>query len=91
MSKRQSVTLTARDLADLTLLRHSAEARRAVGVIETMSETAILHALISDGLRRARQAAEEAAYRALADDPEEQEVRLALRGRERRPGLADHR
>lgn len=83
--KRQSIALTARDLADLAMIRNSPEARRAVGITESMSETATLHALVAHSLRQAREAAEAAAYAELAADPEERELRAALRARGRRP------
>jgi hypothetical protein len=86
--KRQSVTLTARDLADLAMIRNSPEARRAVGVTEDVSEAALLHALISRGLQHAREAAELAGYAALAADPEEQAIEGALRASRRRRRVA---
>jgi hypothetical protein len=79
--KRQSVTLTARDLADLALLRNSPEAQRAVGATDSMSEAALLHTLVTHSLRQAREAAETAAYAALASDPEEIAIEGALRAR----------
>lgn len=86
-TKRQSVTLTARDLADLALIRNSPEARRAIGATEDMSEAALLHTLLTHSLQQARQAAEEAGYAAYAEwarsDPEEVAVRAALRRRRR--------
>jgi hypothetical protein len=86
--KRQSVTLTARDLADLDLVRNSPEARRAVGIVtEGMSEASFLHALLAHSLQQAREAADEAGYAALAAsyeaDPEEQVTRKALRAHRR--------
>ena len=83
--KRQSVTLSARDLADLAMIRTSPEAQRAVGATAGMSEAALLHALLAHSLRQAREAAEEAGYAAYAEwartDPEEVAVRASLRGR----------
>ena len=81
--KRQSVTLTARDLADLAMIRNSPEAQRAVGATESMSETALLHTLVTHSLRQAREAAEMGAYAALAADPEEVAIEGALRARRR--------
>jgi hypothetical protein len=81
--KRQSVTLTARDLADLAMIRNSPEARRVVGATENMSEAALLRALIAHSLQQAREAAELAGYAALAADPEEQAIEQALRASRR--------
>jgi len=85
--KRQSVTLTARDLADLAMIRNSPEAQRAVGATEGMSETALLHTLVAHSLQLAREAAQEARYAEYARlshlDPEEMATRAALRGRRR--------
>ncbi|MDQ1306977.1 MAG: hypothetical protein QG671_2809 [Actinomycetota bacterium] len=81
--KRQSVTLTARDLEDLAMIRNSPEARRAVGATESMSEAALLHTLVAHSLRQAREAAAMGAYAALAADPEEIAIEGALRARRR--------
>lgn len=83
-TKRQSVTLTARDLADLAMIRNSPEALHAVGATGDMSEAALLHALVSRGIQHAREAAELAGYAALAADPEEQVIEGALRADRRR-------
>lgn len=84
--KRQSVTLTARDLADLAMLRESSEAQRVVGASGDMSESALLHTLVAHSLKQAREAADDAAYAALAADPEERQIEAALRRRGRRFG-----
>jgi hypothetical protein len=54
-----------------------------------MSEAALLHALVTHSLQQARGAAEEAAYAELANDPEEQAIRAAMRARTRRPSVID--
>jgi hypothetical protein len=82
---RKSVPLTARDLADLEMVRRSPEAQRAVGItIEGMSEATLLHALLAHALQHAREAVEEASYAALAADPEQKAYETALRRRSRR-------
>jgi hypothetical protein len=84
---RKSVTLTARDLRDLDLIRRSPEALAAVDAQEGMTEAALLHSLLAKGLEQAREAAEDAGYAALAasyrEDPEERTIREAMRARRR--------
>ncbi len=80
---RKSVPLTARDLADLDLISRSPEAREAIGATAATSESALLHVLVTAGLRVAREAADAAAYAEYARwaiiDPEEVAIRAALR------------
>lgn len=82
--RRLPVPLTERDEADLALIRSSPEAQRAIGATEGMSDAALVHALVAYAASRAREVAEEAAYAALATDPEHQEFEAALRRRGRR-------
>jgi hypothetical protein len=84
---RKSVTLTARDLHDLDLIRRSPEALAAVGAPVGLTEAALLHILIAHGIEQAREAAEAAGYVALAAsyraEPQEQAARQAMRARRR--------
>lgn len=81
---RESLPLTVEDLADLDLIRRSSHARDAVGITEGMSDAMALHALVTVGLRLAREAGEAAAYAELAADPEQQVHEAAMRRRGRR-------
>lgn len=83
-TRRLPVPLSERDERDLDLIRSSPAALESVGAQRTDSDAALVHALMAVGAQRAREAAEETGYAALAADPEEQAVRAALRARERR-------
>ncbi|MFF1878627.1 hypothetical protein [Leifsonia sp. NPDC058230] len=86
--KRLSVPLTARDLADLDLIRNSPERLDALpGDVDASSEASLVHAVFIAGLERLREAAEAAGYAAYAADPEFQEYRAARRagGERQRP------
>ena len=87
--RRLPVPLTERDEADLTLIRNSPEAQRAIGATDGMSDAALVHTLVAYAASRAREVAEEAAYAALAADPEHQEFEAAMRHRRRRSELGE--
>lgn len=78
--KRLSVPLTPRDLADLELIRNSAERLDALPRdVDVTSEAALVHAVFEAGLERIHEAAELAGYEAYAQDPEFVEYRAARR------------
>jgi hypothetical protein len=86
-TRRKSVPLTARDLADLELIRRSPAARAALAVDEDASEAAILHGILALGIGEALKVALDVGYDQLAvsyeQDPDEAAARDAMRERRR--------
>jgi hypothetical protein len=92
--RRAGLPLTERDLADLETIRNAPE-REALGrAAETelppgeLTESALLHAVFTAGLRALRRAIDDAGYAELAADSEylDEMRRIARR---RRPDWAD--
>lgn len=81
-SRRLSVTMSGRDLADLDLIRRSPERLRSLPaeVSETSSEAALVHAVFEAGLQCLKEEAQESAYALLAQDTEYVSYREARRG-----------
>jgi hypothetical protein len=86
-TRRKSIPLTPRDLADLELIRRSPAARAALAVAEDASEAAILHGILALGIGEAMKVALDVGYEQLAvsyqHDPDEAAARDAMRERRR--------
>ncbi|MEO7016391.1 MAG: hypothetical protein ABI130_03405 [Leifsonia sp.] len=78
--KRLTVSLTARDRADLELIRNSPEWREVLPDHPSdPSDAALVHSLFEFGVRAVRASAEERGYAALAEDSEYLEYRSVRR------------
>lgn len=101
VTRRPSLPLTARDESDLVVIRSSPSHQRALedlartpsGQTQTLSESALLHAIFEAGLDAVRAAAQEAGYAELADqmatEQRDGEVDRRAEARRRRPSWAD--
>lgn len=95
--RRPSVPLTARDEADLAMLKASPTYRRALDRLcaspvtadDDIGESVLLHALIEAGFAAVRLEAEEAGYRELAIDYMHQANERRSLARRRTPAWAD--
>lgn len=90
---RKSLPLTARDLEDLSKIRHSVVHRAALAdlveapVSESASEASVLQAVFEAGLRAVRHQVEEAGYAQLAAEMDAASRQASAR--RRRPAWAD--
>lgn len=95
--RRPNLPLTAKDEADLALLRSSAEFRRALQRMApsspdadaTLGEAVLLHAVFEAGLAAVRAAAEEEGYQALAAQYAVEGPTRRAAARRRKPAWAD--
>lgn len=89
--RRPSLPLTARDEADLAVLRDSEPSRQALARLtgiptysSTVSEATLLHAVFTAGLGALRQEAEEAGYAEIAAQQDAAEIAAQRRQARRR-------
>ena len=95
--RRPNVPLTAKDEADLTLLRTSPVFRRALERLsatgpsadEEVGEAVLLHAVLAAGLAAIRTNAEEEGYEQLATEYAESSAARRRVSRRRAPAWAD--
>jgi hypothetical protein len=95
--RRPSVPLTARDEAELTLLRTSPTFRRALehlapsgpSAVESVSEAVLLHAVLEAGLAAVRAIAEADGYEQIAAQYAGQTEARRRMSRRRAPAWAD--
>jgi len=80
-TRRLSLPLTAKDQADLDLIRSTPERLGSLpgNIDASSSDAALVHAVFEAGLAQIREAAEIAGYAALANDPEYQSYHAARR------------